>query len=241
MELDAADLLIAVAGPGPRRRCQAIASPSRSGSVARKTAVLPRASSFRRLTTSLRSLGTTYCGSKLVFDVDAELAGRQVADMAHAGADDVVAPQKFLDCFGLGGRFDHHQALLWPLLWVVLSLSAELARSLSRNCSGPGIQHCTDLACQSSQFEHGQCRRNLAGTDVQRPGELVNVARFATQRLPHRRLLGRRVRARGVPRSARCSRRSARSTFRTSRMSSARRHRCGALLEQLVRCRRSSG
>ena len=47
---------------------------------------------------------------EIVFDVDAELAGRQIADMAEAGAHGVVAPEEFLDGFGLGGRFDHHEA-----------------------------------------------------------------------------------------------------------------------------------
>ena len=57
----------------------------------------------------LALLGDDVLRPEVVFDVDAELAGGQVADVAQAGAHRVVAPQELFDRFGLGGRFDHHR------------------------------------------------------------------------------------------------------------------------------------
>ncbi len=71
----------------------------------------------------LAILGDHVVGLELVLDVHAQSTGRQIADMAEAGAHGVVASQKFLDRFGLGGRFDHHQALLCHSLGCALPSS----------------------------------------------------------------------------------------------------------------------
>ena len=47
--------------------------------------------------------------SKLVVDVDAELALGQIADVPHRGDDLVILAEIFVDGLRLCGRFDHHE------------------------------------------------------------------------------------------------------------------------------------
>ena len=88
----------------------------------------------------LAVLGDDVLRAKLVFDVDAEFALWQIAHMPQAGTHHEVAAQEFFYRFGLGGRFDHHQALschVFPCLEAPLSRAAEVyPRPLC-----PGIQH----------------------------------------------------------------------------------------------------
>ena len=89
--------------------CQAIASPSRSGSVARKT----RLAALGRLLDIRQGLGLALdrdvLGLEAVVDVHAELPGGQVPDMADRGLHAVAAAQILADGLGLGGRLDDHQ------------------------------------------------------------------------------------------------------------------------------------
>ena len=80
-----------------------MASPSRSGSVARKMSVASFAASFSSLSTFLR-LGDDLVGRlEVLVDVDAQLALGQIADVAHRGDDLVVAPRYLLMVFAFAG------------------------------------------------------------------------------------------------------------------------------------------
>ena len=95
--------------------CQAIASPSRSRSVARKTvsAALGRLLDLGDLLAAV--VGDDVLGREVVVDVDAELALAgvlgQVADVAVGGEDPVVVAEVALDRPRLGRRLDDHEVL----------------------------------------------------------------------------------------------------------------------------------
>ena len=95
--------------------CQAIASPSRSRSVARKT-VSADLAAFAMSATCLRAVvGDDVLGREVVVDVHAELALAgvlgEVADMTVGGEDAVVVAQVALDRPRLGRRLDDHEVL----------------------------------------------------------------------------------------------------------------------------------
>ena len=46
---------------------------------------------------------------KAVFNVDAQLFGRQIPHVPHTGFNHKIFAQNFVDCLGLGRRLDNHQ------------------------------------------------------------------------------------------------------------------------------------
>ena len=48
--------------------------------------------------------------SKIIFDVNAHLLLRQIADVTNRRAHTIAGAEKFADGFRFGGRFDNHQA-----------------------------------------------------------------------------------------------------------------------------------
>jgi hypothetical protein len=89
--------------PSAFTRCQAIASPSRSSSVARMTRVRFLASAFRLATTRLGFFGDAVARRKIVRDVDADLAFRQIADVAVGRFDGKSLPTNLPMVFALVG------------------------------------------------------------------------------------------------------------------------------------------
>ena len=86
--------------------CQLIASPSRSGSVARISGVgLLRLVGDRLQLPRLVGIGLPL-HREAVVGIDRAVLGRQIADMAVGGEHAIAAAQIFLDGLGLGGRFD---------------------------------------------------------------------------------------------------------------------------------------
>ncbi len=69
--------------PAAATKCQEIASPSRSGSVARYTALADFAPSFISFSTFFLPWATTYLGEKSLSDIYAELFLGEVAHMAQ--------------------------------------------------------------------------------------------------------------------------------------------------------------
>ena len=86
--------------------CQEMASPSRSGSVARMSWSAPLSAlaiSARRLA----DLGSTsQCIAKSLSGLDRAVLGGQVADMAIGGEHLIAGPEILVDGLGLGRRFD---------------------------------------------------------------------------------------------------------------------------------------
>jgi hypothetical protein len=71
---------------------------------------------------------------EVVVDVDAELALRQIADMAHRRHDLVVAAEVFVDGLGLCRRFDHDQCFCH---YVHPSMNCQPARTGRRRPASP--------------------------------------------------------------------------------------------------------
>ena len=91
--------------------CQAMASPSRSGSVARKTLSAPCGGLLELVEHLLLALDDLVLGLEAVLHVHAHLALGQVLDVAHGGLHRVAGAQVLLDGLRLGGRLHHHQVV----------------------------------------------------------------------------------------------------------------------------------
>ena len=104
---------LASRGVGAEQRSatwKAMASPSRSKSVASTRSSARLRARFSSATCFLESVGHLV-GLELVLDVHAEVALGQVADVAVRGPDGVVGAQVLLDGLRLGRRLDDHQRL----------------------------------------------------------------------------------------------------------------------------------
>ena len=86
--------------------CQEMASPSRSGSVARISLSAPFTAAGDVLDLGLGAGIDFPDHGEIVVRLDRAVLGGQVADMAEAGQHLIVAAQILIDGFGLGGGFD---------------------------------------------------------------------------------------------------------------------------------------
>ena len=91
--------------------CQLIASPSRSGSVARTDVVGGLGGLGDRLDVLLVLLDQLVAHGEVVVGVDRAFLRDQVAHVAVRGQDGEVLAEVFVDRLGLGGRFDDEQVL----------------------------------------------------------------------------------------------------------------------------------
>ena len=89
--------------------CQAMASPSRSGSGPRKISGMPAAAFFNSWMTLAFPRMVTYLGCKFVLQVHPQLIFGQVLDVPFAGDHLDVGAQVFLQGLRLGGRFHDEQ------------------------------------------------------------------------------------------------------------------------------------
>ena len=129
--------------------CQAIASPSRSGSGASSTRPAMRGRRLDLRQHLLLRLDDDVLGLEAVLDVDAHLLARQILDVPDRRLHDVAAPEVLLDRLRLRGRLDDHQRVVvarahqappsrpspWPLgrllgLGRLLRLGVDLRRRL---------------------------------------------------------------------------------------------------------------
>src|SRR6185312_3216600 len=94
--------------------CQEMASPSRSGSVARISLSAPL--SARDVVDALVGLGVDLPDhAEIVVRVDRAVLGRQVANMAERGQNLVAGAQIFVDRLGLGRRFNNDDIHVYPM------------------------------------------------------------------------------------------------------------------------------
>ena len=91
--------------------CQAIASPSRSGSVARIDGRAVFAAFLSSASVLVLPLIVTYFGLEPVVDVDAELAGGEIAHVTDRRPHVVAAAEVLPDRLGLGGRLDDDERI----------------------------------------------------------------------------------------------------------------------------------
>lgn len=91
--------------------CQLIASPSRSGSVARKMSSAPLAARAMGFDVLFVLLDQVVTHRKAVVRIDCAFLGDQVAHVPIRGQDGEVLAEVFIDRLGLGGRFDDEQVL----------------------------------------------------------------------------------------------------------------------------------
>ena len=86
--------------------CQEMASPSRSGSVARISLSAPFTAAAMSLILDWARASTSQHHREIIIRFDRAILGRQVADMAETGQHLIVAAQILIDGFGFGGGFD---------------------------------------------------------------------------------------------------------------------------------------
>src|SRR5579859_2379590 len=210
-----------------------MASPSRSGSVASRTAVLPRASSFKRLTTSLRSLGMTYCGWKACSMSTPSLLVGKSRTWPRQARTVKPRPRNFSMVLALAADSTTTRLCLAMCIYLVLPELSGRSLPHTSAISGPGIQHRAYLARQSAQFEQRQGGRDIAGPEGQCACQIIYVAGFTPQRVPHRTLL--RAKLRHVACHRRPSLALARSGPESVEDILSAGHRRRTLFQQLVR------